>query len=94
MLEHLQKWSPYVKKFGLLLIELHTINPDLTAANLGKTAATAYDATHGFSDQYIVEIEVLHKIAAEAGLLPDSKVFRRFPDSDIATVSINLLKGK
>jgi hypothetical protein len=23
--EHLQKWSPYVDKFGLLLIELHTI---------------------------------------------------------------------
>lgn len=93
LLEHLKKWSPYVRKFGLLLIELHTINPKLTANNLGKTPATAYDATHGFSDQYIVEIDVFNKIAAEAGLFPDPSVFRRFPDADTATVSINLLKG-
>jgi hypothetical protein len=94
LLEHFNKWSPYVRKFGLLMIELHTIATTLTASNLGKTAATAYDATHGFSDQYIVEIPVLHKIAAEAGLYPDVNFFRKFPDSDIATVSINLLKGR
>lgn len=93
LLEHLKKWSPFVSKFGLLLIELHTISPDLTAKNLGKTAATAYDATHGFSDQYIVEIAVFNKIAAEAGLFPDEKTFKRFPDTNYATVSINLLKG-
>jgi SAM-dependent methyltransferase len=93
LLEHFKKWSPYVRKYGLLMIELHTIAPHLTAANLGKTAATAYDATHGLSDQYIVEIPVLHKIAAEAGLFPDPNYFKKFPDSDIATVSINLLKG-
>lgn len=93
LLEHLQKWSPYVRKFGLLLIELHTIDPKLTAAHLGRTAATAYDATHGFSDQYIVEIEVFNRVAGEAGLFPDPAIFRRFPDADTATVSINLLKG-
>lgn len=93
LLEHFKKWSPYVHKFGLLIIELHTISPHLTANNLGKTAATAYDTTHGFSDQYIVEIDVLHKIAAEAGLFPDTNYFKKFPDSEIATVSINLLKG-
>ncbi|MWB94099.1 class I SAM-dependent methyltransferase [Flavobacterium sp. GA093] len=93
LLEHLQKWSPYVRKFGLLLIELHTINPKLAAGNLGKTPATAYDATHGFSDQYIVEIDVFNTVAAQAGLFPDKTFFKRFPDADIATVSINLLKG-
>jgi F420-0:gamma-glutamyl ligase-like protein len=94
LLEHLKKWSPYVEKFGLLLIELHTISPILTANNLGKTGATAYDATHGFSDQYIVEIEVLHKVAAEAGLFSDEKVFCKFPNSELATVSVNLFKGR
>lgn len=94
LLEHLKKWSPFVEKFGLLLIELHTIAPELTANNIEKTAATAYDATHGFSDQYIVEINVLHKIAAEAGLFSDSNVFTKFPNSELATVSVNLLKGK
>ena len=94
LLEHLKKWSPFVDKFGLLLIELHTIAPELTANNLGRTAASAYDATHGFSDQYIVEIDVLHKIAAEAGLFSDANVFTKFPNSDLATVSVNLLKGR
>jgi hypothetical protein len=94
LFEHLQKWSPYVSKFGLLLIELHTISPSLTASNIGKTAATAYDATHGFSDQFIVEIEVFNTVASEVGLYPDQSIFKRFPNTDYATVSINLLKGK
>ncbi|MDF1695397.1 MAG: class I SAM-dependent methyltransferase [Saprospiraceae bacterium] len=94
LLEHLQKWGPYVEKFGLLVIELHTIPPELTAANLGRTAATAYDATHGFSDQYIIEVEQFNKIAAEAGLYPDENHFSKFPNSNLATVSINLLRGK
>jgi hypothetical protein len=75
------------------MIELHTIAPKLTAANLWKTAATTYDATHGFSDQYIVEIPALHKIAADAELYPNINFFRRCRNSPIATVSINLLKG-
>lgn len=93
LLEHLQKWKPYVDKFGLLIIELHTINPEFSAANIGKTASTAYDATHGYSDQYILEVEVFNKIAKEAGLHPDKQYFSRFPDSELATVSVNLLKG-
>lgn len=94
LLEHLSKWKPYVDKFGLLIIELHTISPDLAASNIGKTAATAYDATHGFSDQYIVEVDVFRNIAKQAGLVPDDDHFAKFPDNELATVSINLLKGK
>lgn len=90
---HLKKWAPYVKQYGLLIIELHTISPQLTANNLGKTAATAYDATHGFSDQFIVEIDVLHNVASEVGLFPEPLSFKKFPNTDYATVSINLLKG-
>ena len=93
LLLHLKKWAPYVQKFGLLLIELHTIAPELTAKNLGRTAATAYDATHGYSDQYIIEVDIFNQIASEAGLFPDEAHFSKFPNSDLATVSINLLKG-
>ncbi|QRM90677.1 class I SAM-dependent methyltransferase [Lacinutrix sp. WUR7] len=91
--EHLLKWKPYVEQFGLLIIELHTIDPKFTARNIGKTAATAYDATHGYSDQFILEVDVFNKIAAEAGLQPDKNYFSRFPDNELATVSVNLLKG-
>ncbi|GAA4270895.1 class I SAM-dependent methyltransferase [Aquimarina gracilis] len=92
--DHFKKWASYIKKFGLIVIELHTIPPELTAKNIGKTAATAYDATHGFSDQYILEIESFLKITKEVGLLSDKKHFSKFPDSELATVSINYLIGK
>ncbi|HPQ20445.1 MAG TPA: class I SAM-dependent methyltransferase [Saprospiraceae bacterium] len=91
--EHFEKWAPHVNKFGLLVIELHTISPQLCSQNLGKTMATAYDATHGFTDQYIVDIESFHNAALDSGLKVDRILFRKFPDSDIATVSVNLLKG-
>jgi SAM-dependent methyltransferase len=90
--EHIKKWTPYAGRHGLLLIELHTVDPGLVANNMGKTAATAYDLTHGYSDQYIIEIDEFLRIVEEAGLQSDPKVFRKFPDSDLATVSINLLK--
>lgn len=93
LLQHLARWTPYLDRFGLLVIELHTLPPDLAAAHLGKTAVTAYDATHGFSDQYIVEVEVFRRVAEEAGLHPDSHLFARFPDSDLATISIQLLRA-
>jgi hypothetical protein len=94
LLQHFKKWAPYVKKFGLLLIELHTVDPLLVAQNLGGTAASAYDATHGFSDQYIVELDVFRSIASEAGLYPVEMHNSQFPNSKLATVSIQLLSEK
>ncbi|MFK7846532.1 MAG: class I SAM-dependent methyltransferase [Rhodothermales bacterium] len=90
---HLGKWSPYVERFGLLVIELHTIAPELAAANIGKTAVTAYDATHGFSDQYILELACFLDAARQAGLTPNPAYQHKYPNSELATVSINLLKA-
>jgi len=87
--EHLLKWKPFIKKFGLLLIELHTLNPKTAAANIGKTAVTAYDATHGFSDQYILELDVFLKVVGAIGLKSVDKYASKFPDNELATVSIN-----
>lgn len=92
--EHLANWLPHIKRFGLLVIELHTIPPEVTAQNIGNTAATAYDATHGFSDQYIVELEVFNKIIDRLNLKSDPKHFSKFPNNELATVSINYLSGK
>ncbi|MGB5819898.1 MAG: class I SAM-dependent methyltransferase [Saonia sp.] len=91
--QHFKKWAPYIKKFGLLLIELHTVKPEFVAKNLGRTAATAYDLTHGYSDQYIIEVDEFNKVLHEAGLIQDKDKFRKYPNSDLATVSINLLKS-
>lgn len=92
LLMHFKAWAPFIQKFGLLVIELHTLDPNLTASHIGKTPATAYDATHGYSDQYILEAAVFLKIAKEAGLYADERLKARFPNSELATVTVNLLK--
>lgn len=89
---HFTKWKPYISKYGLIFIELHTIQPEIAARNIGFTAATAYDVTHGFSDQYIVEIDVQNKVLEDMGLVNDKKLYKRFPDKDSATVSLNYVK--
>ncbi|MBZ5586816.1 MAG: hypothetical protein LAQ30_32450, partial [Acidobacteriia bacterium] len=86
---HLRRWAPYVGRFGLLALELHTLPPELAAANLSRTPAVAYDGTHGFSDQYLVELPLFLDAAKEAGLKADARYQAKFPPSELATVSIN-----
>ena len=89
LVRHLRRWSPYVGRFGLLTLELHTLPPELTAANLARTPAVAYDGTHGFSDQYLVELPIFLDCAREAGLQADPRCQSKFPPSELATVSLN-----
>ena len=91
--DHLRSWAPFVSRFGLLVLELHTIAPKLAALNIGRTNVTAYDGTHGYSDQYILELEVFLKAAREAGLSPVPEFQAKFPSSDLASISINLLRA-
>ena len=71
------------------MLELHTLPPDLTAANLDRTPAIAYDGTHGYSDQYLVELPVFLDCARDAGLHADQRFACRFPSLELATVSLN-----
>jgi hypothetical protein len=89
LVRHLRRWAPYISRFGLIVLELHTLPPELTAANLNRTPAVAYDGTHGYSDQYLVELPVFLDCAREAGLYSDPRFQSRFPPSDLATVSLN-----
>ncbi|MGA7917533.1 MAG: class I SAM-dependent methyltransferase [Candidatus Acidiferrales bacterium] len=89
LVRYLRRWAPYVGRFGLLVLELHTLPPELAAANLLKTPVVAYDGTHGYSDQYLVELPIFLECAREAGLQADERYAARFPASELATVSIN-----
>jgi hypothetical protein len=89
LVRHLRRWAPYIARFGLLVLELHTLPPDATSANLDRTPAVAYDGTHGFSDQYLVELPVFLACAREAGLAASERFQATFPPSELATVSLN-----
>ena len=94
LIEHFESWFKYVRKYGLLILELHTIDPEKISRNLGSTATTAYDSTHGYSDQYIVEVKTMLEAALEAGLKSINKHRINFPSDNLPNVSINLLKSK
>ncbi|HWF08096.1 MAG TPA: hypothetical protein VG297_06520 [Bryobacteraceae bacterium] len=89
MVRHLRRWAPYVGRFGIVILELHTLEPGVAAANRGKTPAVAYDGTHGFSDQYLLELDIFLACAREAGLHADARFQTAFPHSELATVSLN-----
>jgi SAM-dependent methyltransferase/uncharacterized membrane protein len=89
LVRHLRRWAPYIARYGLLVLELHTLPPDLTSAHLERTPAVAYDGTHGFSDQYLVELPVFIACAREAGLRASERFAADFPPSELATVSLN-----
>ena len=93
LVEHLLKWKKYIQKHGLLMIELHTVSPNKVSLNLGKTPCTAYDVTHGFSDQYIVGINTFKRAVTTAGLQIDDTHNYVFPNKETPTISINLISG-
>ena len=89
--EHFKRWSPYLKKYGLLVVELHSISPEKTFEHLGENSMTAYDATHGYSDQYIIEYEYFLKAAEKANLYIEEKHENVFPNKITPIVSVNRL---
>jgi len=89
LVRHLRRWKPYIGRFGLLVLELHTLPPATVAGHLDRTPAIAYDATHGYSDQYLVEAPVFLRCAREAGLVADERCASAFPTPDLATVTLN-----
>ncbi len=94
LVRHLKAWAPFVERFGLVSLELHTLPSEITVKNLERVLAMAYDATHGFSDQYLVELTVWLAAAKEAGLvqvsMPGVKIYQ--PREELATISINYFR--
>ena len=92
LITHFKKWRPFIKKHGLILLELHTLNTKLIRKNIGKTLSPAYDATHGYSDQYLIEHNAFLDCITMAGLNYSKKDLLLFPNNKIPTVSINYIK--
>jgi hypothetical protein len=64
--ELFRSWLPLARRHGWIVIEAHSVRSATVAALIGRTLATALDATHGYSCQYPVEPEVF-AWAARAG---------------------------
>lgn len=94
LIQFMRRWAPLVRRHGWLFIELHTLPAARVAEDPGRTPTIAYDLTHGFSTQYTVEHAELLAAAAAAGLVPGpARYSAKFPDGDLARVSITYLIG-
>jgi len=90
----MQRWSPYVSRYGWLFIELHTLPSTVVAEDPGRTPTIGYDLTHGFSNQYTVERAELLRAATLAGLEAGPEAYQAlFPSGALARVSITYLQG-
>ncbi len=92
--EHFRRWAAHLGRFGLLVLDLHTVDSEQAARQLGRTLATPYDATHGYSDQYPVELSEFLDAARAAGLESEPRYAIQYPSAALAAISINLLTPK
>ena len=92
LIDHFISWKKYIHKHGLLILELHGLNTNLSLENKCKTPTIAYEATHGYSDQYIVEYEVFLECAKGAGLKRLKNYSKVFPNDKLVTISLNVFK--
>ncbi|GGL79897.1 hypothetical protein GCM10010129_24440 [Streptomyces fumigatiscleroticus] len=60
-------WRGLARRHGMVAVEAHAVAPERAAALIGRTPATVFDATHGYSHQYPVTCEVFAWAARTAG---------------------------
>lgn len=61
-------WRKHLGRHGMIVIEAHIVPAELTADRLGRGVVTSLEASHGYSHQYLVEIEAHRTAARRAGL--------------------------
>ena len=70
-------------------MKLHIIDPKLPSLYYLRPHASAYDATHGFSDQYIAEGDAMMSAMHKRKLNVVDGKLEFVPNEEITTVSIN-----
>jgi hypothetical protein len=87
LLEHLKRWRNENPRHGMIVIEHHTLTPEVEAKWTGRSPITSHNAIHGFSGQNSTPYELFLKAAEEAHLAAS---FTQLKSSiDEATISVN-----
>lgn len=62
-----QDWKPLAQKHGMIVIEAHTVDPEIVSRTVGRNIMTCMDATHGYSGQYLMEYDAFTRTVKAAG---------------------------
>ena len=81
LVAHLSRWTPFVRRHGMVIIEAHAVAPRLVRKLAGALHSVAFDAYHGLSHQYPIEYSRWMRSCREAGLESVLHEARRYPAS-------------
>lgn len=62
------RWARWVPRHGLVVADTHTVDPAIAAASCRENALGHVLSSHGWSHQYLIEVECFRRSAARAGL--------------------------
>jgi acyl transferase domain-containing protein/NAD(P)-dependent dehydrogenase (short-subunit alcohol dehydrogenase family)/acyl carrier protein/ubiquinone/menaquinone biosynthesis C-methylase UbiE/ribosomal protein S18 acetylase RimI-like enzyme len=79
LVEHLRRWADVITDHGFVLLEVHCQDPLVVRKHMDQSESLYFDAVEGYSHQLLVEADAALMSAAEAGLFPDRRYFRKFP---------------
>jgi SAM-dependent methyltransferase len=92
LVAHLRRWAPQVHKHGLVVLEAHSVAPEVARRHLGTLHSVAFDAYHGLSHQYPIEHSAFMRCCSLAGLQAVSHLEHRYPSTrPFVAVSLNRL---
>ncbi|WP_067798126.1 class I SAM-dependent methyltransferase [Actinomadura formosensis] len=92
LVAHLRRWRRHVGRFGLVVIEAHSVAPKVARHQVGASHSAALDTYHALSHQYLVEYSAFLRCCGLAGLQPVGHLERRYPrNKPFVAVSANHL---
>lgn len=79
LVEHLSRWSQVISRHGLLLLEVHSVDPTFLRTDPETTNGIHFDALQAFSRQQLVAADTFLLAASAARLFPKQGFTRRYP---------------
>ncbi len=66
LVEFFEDWKSLTQRHGMVVMEAHTVDPELVNRCPGRNIVTCMDATHGYSNQYLMEYDSFMRAVMEA----------------------------
>ncbi len=78
LVEHLNRWSAVVGKHGLIVLEVHCLEPMTIGKFIDKCESLHFDAYHRFSQQLLVKADTFLMVRGDR-LVPKPDTCNKYP---------------
>lgn len=77
--EHLGRWTKILTKHGMIILEVHSLAPEIINKYIDKCENLHFDAYHRFARQLLVNADKYVMAAAQEGLFPEKEYSGKYP---------------